>query len=100
MKKKYLELKESIRMMDSQRSDTEKINLIKEGKKEALLKPLNRMILLKTVLSLKNKIMSSYCLKCRKNTESINPRVCKANNGKSVILPKCAKDLLKNKKQK
>ena len=75
MKKKYLELKESIRMMDSQRSDTEKINLIKEGKKEALLKPLNRMILLKTVLSLKNKTMSSYCLKCRKNTESINPRV-------------------------
>ena len=75
MKKKYLELKESIRMMDSQRSDTEKINLIKEGKKEALLKPLNRMILLKTVLSLKNEIMSSYCLKCRKNTESINPRV-------------------------
>ena len=75
MKKKYLELKESIRMMDSQRSDTEKINLIKEGKKEALLKPLNRMILLKTVLSLKNKTMSSYCLKCRKNTESINTRV-------------------------
>ena len=75
MKKKYLELKESIRMMDSQRSDTEKINLIKEGKKEALLKPLNRMILLKTVLSLKNEIMSSYCLKCRKNTESINPKV-------------------------
>ena len=31
--KKYRELKESIRMMNSQRSDTEKINLIKEGKK-------------------------------------------------------------------
>ena len=29
----YRELKESIRMMKSQRSDTEKINLIKEGKK-------------------------------------------------------------------
>ena len=32
-KKKYRELKESIRMMNSQRSDAEKINLIKEGEK-------------------------------------------------------------------
>ena len=31
--KKYRELKESIRMMNSQRSDTEKSNLIEEGKK-------------------------------------------------------------------
>ena len=30
---KYRELKESIRIMNSQRSDTEKNNLIKEGKK-------------------------------------------------------------------
>ena len=29
----YRKLKESIRMMNSQRSDTEKINLIEEGKK-------------------------------------------------------------------
>ena len=33
MKKKYRELQESIRMMNSQRSDTEKINLIEKGKK-------------------------------------------------------------------
>ena len=33
MNKQYRELKESIRMMGSQRSDTEKINLIEEGKK-------------------------------------------------------------------
>ena len=32
--KKYRELKESIRMMNSQRSDAEKFNLIKEGKKK------------------------------------------------------------------
>ena len=32
--KKYRELKESIRMMNSQRSDSEKINLIEEGKKK------------------------------------------------------------------
>ena len=31
--KKYRELKESITMMNSQRSDAEKVNLIKEGKK-------------------------------------------------------------------
>ena len=31
--KKYRELKESIRMMNSQRSDVEKNNLIEEGKK-------------------------------------------------------------------
>ena len=30
---KYNEVKESIRMMNSQRSDSEKINLIEEGKK-------------------------------------------------------------------
>ena len=30
--KKYRELKESIKMMNSQRSDIEKINLIQEGK--------------------------------------------------------------------
>ena len=34
--KKYRELKESIRMMNSQRSDAEKINLIEEGKKIVL----------------------------------------------------------------
>ena len=32
-KRYYRKLKESIRMMNSQRSDTEKINLIEEGKK-------------------------------------------------------------------
>ena len=31
--KKYRELKESIRMMNSQRSDVEKVSLIEEGKK-------------------------------------------------------------------
>ena len=31
--KKYRELKESIRMMNSQRSDAEKVKLIEEGKK-------------------------------------------------------------------
>ena len=47
--KKYKELKESIRMMNSQTSDTEKINLIEEGKKQVLEKLLSVMKLLITV---------------------------------------------------
>ena len=34
--------------------------------------------------------MKSYCLKCRKNTESINPRVSKTSNGKTMVFSKCA----------
>ena len=34
--------------------------------------------------------MSSYCLKCKKNTENINPRVSKTINGKTMILSKVA----------
>ena len=32
--------------------------------------------------------MKSYCLKCRKNTENINPRVSKAINGRTMLLSK------------
>ena len=34
--------------------------------------------------------MLSYCLKCKKNTESIKPKVSKTTNGKTMILSKCA----------
>ena len=34
--------------------------------------------------------MLSYCLKCRKNTESINLKVSKTTNSKTMILSKCA----------
>ena len=33
--------------------------------------------------------MLSYCLKCKKNTESINPKVSKTTNGKTMMLSKC-----------
>ena len=33
--------------------------------------------------------MLSYCLKCKSNTESINPKVSKTTNGKAVILSTC-----------
>ena len=34
--------------------------------------------------------MLSYCLKCKKSTESINPKVSKAIYGKAMILSTCA----------
>ena len=34
--------------------------------------------------------MKSYCLKCRKNTENINPKVSKTSNGRTMVLSKCA----------
>ena len=34
--------------------------------------------------------MKSYCLKYRKNTENINPRVSKTSNGRTMVLSKCA----------
>ena len=34
--------------------------------------------------------MLSYSLKCKKNTESINPKVSKTTNGKTIMLSKCA----------
>ena len=33
--------------------------------------------------------LSSYCLNCKKNTENINPRVLKTNNGNIMLLSKC-----------
>ena len=39
--KKYRELNESIRMMNSQRSDSEEINLIEEGKKIGINEVIN-----------------------------------------------------------
>ena len=34
--------------------------------------------------------MKSYCLKCRKNTENMNPRVSKTSNGRAMVSSKCA----------
>ena len=50
--------------------------------------------------------MKSFCLKYRKDTENINPRVSNTNNGKTMILSNVQyvevknRDLLKIKKQK
>ena len=34
--------------------------------------------------------MKSYCLKCRKKTENMNPRVSKTSNGRAMVSSKCA----------
>ena len=34
--------------------------------------------------------MKSYCLKCKKDTENINPTVSKTSNNRTMILSKCA----------
>ena len=34
--------------------------------------------------------MESYCLKCKKNTENIDPEVSSTSNGRVMILSKCA----------
>ena len=42
--------------------------------------------------------MLSYCLKCRKNTESKNPKVARTKNGRIMLLSKCAVCDSKNSK--
>ena len=50
--------------------------------------------------------METYCLKCKKNTKNIDPKISSTSNGKAKILPKCAicsskkSRFLKIKKQK
>ena len=34
--------------------------------------------------------MKSYCLKCRKDTENIDPKISSTSNGKAMILSNCA----------
>ena len=34
--------------------------------------------------------MKTYCLKCRKDTENIDPKIQSSSNDKAMILSKCA----------
>ena len=96
--KNYRELKKSIRMMNSQRSDAEKINLIEEGKKIGINEVIKRNEVINNSLSIKYKKMLSSCSKCKKNTENLfiskintdlYPEVSKTTNGKTMMLSKC-----------
>ena len=35
--------------------------------------------------------MESYCLKCEKNIENIDPKISSTSKGKAMILSKCTK---------
>ena len=34
--------------------------------------------------------MLFYCLKCKNNTENVDPKVLKTTNGRTMLSPKCA----------
>ena len=48
--------------------------------------------------------MNTYCIKCKKDTENIDPKILRTKNSRLVMQSKCSvcgiKDLLKSKKQK
>ena len=81
-KKNYGEIKESIRLMGTQRSDIENITQLKKIKEWTLIKLLDKMQKYKTI--------SSYCLRCQKNPENINSRISKIKNDGTVLSSKCA----------
>ena len=33
--------------------------------------------------------MKSYCLRCRKDTENINPKISRTSNGRTILLSNC-----------
>ena len=33
--------------------------------------------------------MKSYCLKCRKDTENINPKISRTSNNRTMVLSNC-----------
>ena len=40
--------------------------------------------------------MLTYCLKCRKNTENVNPKVLKTKSDRTMLSSKCAVSISKN----
>ena len=82
------ELKESIRMMKSRRSDDEKINLIEEGKKLDIDEVIKRNEIINN--SLKYQILYNLILlfKVLKNIENTNPKVSKTSSKKSRFIKK------------
>ena len=56
------------------------------------MKKTKKKILINLYINIKLKYTTilSYCLKCKKNTESVNPTVSATSNGRTMILSKCA----------
>ena len=78
-------------MMNTQRSDAEKINLIEKGRKIGINEVIKRNeiinVSLKPYMWYLHMKMKSYCLKCRKVTENVS---LKTSNNRTMILSKCA----------
>ena len=66
-----------------------KLTRLKKAKKNDINEVMKRNEIINNSLNRKYKV-KSYCLKCRKDTENINPRVSNTSNGKTMILSKCA----------
>ena len=56
------------------------------------MKPLNIMKLVITIwnINMYKYEMKSYCLRCRKDTENIKPKVSKTSDGRTMVLSNCA----------
>ena len=62
--------------------------MIEEGKKFGTYEVIKKTI--NNILKYQMKTMLSYCLKYNKKLKSINLKVLKTNNGKTMIFSKCA----------
>ena len=40
--------------------------------------------------------MKTYCVKCRKDTENVDPKVVKTKNGRLLMQLKCTNSLIQN----
>ena len=65
-----------------------KLTRLKKAKKIDINEVMKRNEIINNSLNRKYKV-KSYCLKCRKDTENINPRVLGTSNGE-IMISKCA----------
>ena len=98
-------------MMNSQRSDVEKISLPEQGKKIGINEVMKGNEIISNSFKTINYVskdttckqlikMKSCCLKCRKDTENINPRVSNTSNDRKTILSNAQYAVEKIKKPK
>ena len=81
-----IESKISEALIDNQISHEDFITIMNEERNYRELKESIRMMKGQE----DRKRMLSYCLKCKKNTERIDPKVSATSNGKTMILSNCS----------
>ena len=70
------------RMKDKLRSENEKYKIMRLSRVKSFFK--------KEYACFSMHKIESYCLKCKKNTENIDPKISSPGNGKSMVLSYCA----------